>query len=207
MPIRWASTARSAATPTSSTCWAGARWRCPPAAPPPGCRFPSPSSAQAAHDVALLDLGRRWEGHAPGPTTTAKPRSQPTLPLVVVGAHLAGLPLNHQLIERGACLRERTLTAPAYRLYALPGTTPPKPGLVRVKAQSAGSAIEVELWDMPAEHARQLPGRHSGTAVPGLDRAGRRRARPRLPVRSPCRHVGATTSATSAAGGPTSQSL
>jgi allophanate hydrolase len=55
--------------------------------------------------------------------------------------------LNGQLVERGATLRESTRTAARYRLYALPGTTPPKPGLQRVA--DGGSAIDVEVWDLP----------------------------------------------------------
>ena len=75
------------------------------------------------------------------------PASTPTLPIAVVGAHLSGLPLNGQLRERGATLRESTHTTPHYRLYALPGTTPPKPGLQR--CADGGSAIELEVWDLP----------------------------------------------------------
>ena len=67
--------------------------------------------------------------------------------LAVVGAHLSGLPLNHQLVERGAALVRTTWTAPWYRLYALPNTTPPKPGLLRV-AGDMGPGIEVEVWEM-----------------------------------------------------------
>ena len=73
-----------------------------------------------------------------------------TLPIAVVGAHLSGMPLNGQLIERGATLREATHTAPAYRLFALPGTVPPKPGLQRVA--EGGAAIAVEVWDVPLRH-------------------------------------------------------
>jgi allophanate hydrolase len=65
---------------------------------------------------------------------------------VVVGAHLSGLPLNHQLTSRGAWCRQRTTTAPVYRLHALPDTTPPKPGLRRVA--EGGAAIEVEVWSI-----------------------------------------------------------
>jgi allophanate hydrolase len=36
---------------------------------------------------------------------------------------------------------------PAYRLYALTGTVPPKPGLVRVAGEE-GAAIEVEVWEI-----------------------------------------------------------
>ena len=37
-----------------------------------------------------------------------------------------------------------------YRLYALPGTTPPKPGLLRV-ADGEGAAIAAEIWSLDAE--------------------------------------------------------
>ena len=77
------------------------------------------------------------------------PASRPTLPIAVVGAHLSGLPLNGQLTERGATLREATQTAPHYRLFALPGTTPPKPGLMRMGGDAPGAAIAVEVWEMP----------------------------------------------------------
>ena len=38
-------------------------------------------------------------------------------------------------------------TTPAYRLYALPGTTPAKPGLLRV-APEAGASIAAEIWSL-----------------------------------------------------------
>ncbi|MBL8331068.1 MAG: allophanate hydrolase [Rubrivivax sp.] len=110
---------------------------------PFGLTFIAPGGA----DVALLDLARRWQGLPPAPADASGPAVQPTLPIAVVGAHLSGLPLNGQLLERGAVLREATRTAPHYRLYALPGTQPPKPGLQRVA--EGGAAIELEVWDMP----------------------------------------------------------
>ncbi len=69
------------------------------------------------------------------------------LRIVVCGAHLSGLPLNHQLTERGGILEQITTTAPCYRLYALPGGPPLRPGLVRVAA--GGAAIAVEVWRLP----------------------------------------------------------
>ena len=72
-----------------------------------------------------------------------------TLKLAVVGAHLSGLPLNHQLTERGATLVRTARTRPVYRLYALPGTTPPKPGLLRT-AEPGGEGIELEVWNLSA---------------------------------------------------------
>jgi len=62
---------------------------------------------------------------------------------VVVGAHLTGQPLHHQLTDRGARLVASTTTAPTYRLFAL-STTPPKPGLVH--DAEGGGPIEVEVW-------------------------------------------------------------
>src|SRR6202008_2465604 len=65
--------------------------------------------------------------------------------LAVVGAHLRGQPLNHQLSNRGAQFVSATETAPFYRLYHLAKTTPPKPGLVRVE-QQLGYAIDFGVW-------------------------------------------------------------
>lgn len=70
------------------------------------------------------------------------------LQLAVVGAHLDGEPLNHQLTDRGATLAQRTTTAARYRMVALPGDVP-KPGLVHIGA--GGGAVEVEVWTLPAD--------------------------------------------------------
>ena len=67
--------------------------------------------------------------------------------LVVAGAHLSGMALNYQLLEVGAEFAETVITAPDYKLMALRGTTPPKPGLVRAPG-FAGPGIEIEVWRM-----------------------------------------------------------
>ena len=69
--------------------------------------------------------------------------------MAVVGAHLSGQPLNHQLTSRGATLVASTTTAPVYRLFAL-ATDPPKPGLVRVGAVDGAGAVELEVWELDA---------------------------------------------------------
>ena len=69
--------------------------------------------------------------------------------IAVVGAHLSGEPLNWQLTDCGGRLLETTRTAAGYRLYALAGTSPPKPGLVF--EGSGPGAIEVEVWEMGEE--------------------------------------------------------
>ena len=71
------------------------------------------------------------------------------LPIVVVGAHLSGMPLNPQLTTPGGELIKKCRTAPDYRLFALPNTTPPKPGLIREPGFS-GPGLEVEVWALPA---------------------------------------------------------
>ena len=75
-------------------------------------------------------------------------RSADVARVAAVGAHLSGLPLNGELTERGARLVGPAKTAPRYRLFALPGTTPPKPGMVRAEADP-GHAIDVEIWEVP----------------------------------------------------------
>jgi allophanate hydrolase len=72
------------------------------------------------------------------------------LPIVVVGAHLSGMPLNPELTTPGGILLKRCRTAPDYRLFALPDTTPPKPGMVREPGYS-GPGLEVEVWNLPAD--------------------------------------------------------
>ncbi|NVZ50645.1 allophanate hydrolase [Pseudomonas sp. B6002] len=111
--------------------------------------------APAWHDTALADLGKRWQANLDlslGATGRSLPapgvpvQAPGAVRVAVVGAHLTGMPLNFQLTKRNAVLVEQTHTADSYRLYALPGTVPPKPGLA--KAES-GRSIIVELWDMP----------------------------------------------------------
>jgi len=113
-------------------------------------------------DWQLADLGQRYHhatglpvgatGQAlPAPIPIAGIRPEATVRVAVVGAHLSGMPLNGQLTERGARLVESAHTAPDYRLFALPGTTPPKPGMLRV-ATGEGAAIALEIWEMPAKH-------------------------------------------------------
>jgi len=68
--------------------------------------------------------------------------------IAVVGAHLSGMALNSELLALSGRLLKTAATAPDYQLYAL-DTTPPKPGMLRVAA-GKGSAIELEVWALPA---------------------------------------------------------
>jgi allophanate hydrolase len=96
--------------------------------------------APAFNDTLLLHLAARWQGR------TLAVTSDDRLPLVVCGAHMSGLPLNAQLTSRGGRLVKSTRTVAGYRLYALPGGPPERPGLVR---DPSGGAIEVEVWALP----------------------------------------------------------
>ncbi|NBD21202.1 allophanate hydrolase [Aquabacterium fontiphilum] len=132
---------------------------------PFGVTFIGPPGA----DAALLDLGLAWQRNwqarqpaalgcalpPPAPSDLAEPpplRAEPTLALAVVGAHLSGMPLHSQLVERHARLLATTQTAPHYRLFALPGTVPPKPGLARLSPDddpALGHAIALEVYAVP----------------------------------------------------------
>lgn len=113
-------------------------------------------------DWQLAELGQRYHlatGLTQGAIGDALPPAEAipglgqaaTVKVAVVGAHLSGMPLNSQLTERGATLVGAAETASDYKFYALPGTVPPKPGLLRV-APGTGARIALEVWDMPVEH-------------------------------------------------------
>ncbi len=70
-----------------------------------------------------------------------------TVEVVVCGAHLDGLPLNWQLTERGGKLVRKTHSSANYRLYALAGGPPYRPGMIR--DEQNGQQIEVEVWSLP----------------------------------------------------------
>ncbi|NUS18813.1 MAG: allophanate hydrolase [Mesorhizobium sp.] len=104
--------------------------------------------ARDLHAASGLTLGSTgWRQSSARPV--GAPAEDGTIELVVVGAHLSGMPLNGQLKEAGARFSRSARTAPSYKLYELAGQTPPKPGLVRVGP--GGSAIEIEVWRLCAD--------------------------------------------------------
>ena len=124
-----------------------------------GCPFGITFVGPSMTDRKLLSITNLWQQHldltlgaldqelnvnAPNKTTFIN-----TISVVVCGAHLQGLPLNWQLTERGATLLEKTQTASKYRMYALPGGPPYRPGLIR--DEQNGAAIEAEIWAVPKE--------------------------------------------------------
>lgn len=92
-------------------------------------------------------VDRAGVGPLPEPWVPARlPSGQ--IRVAVCGAHLSGLPLNGQLSGRGGRLVATVQSAPEYRLYALAGDPPLRPGMVRVA--EGGGAIEMEIWELPA---------------------------------------------------------
>ncbi len=125
-----------------------------------GLPFGITLAAPAHQDVPLLHLAERLvqygfsadKGLSPIPTLppVGEGLSAGRIRVAVCGAHLEGLPLNHQLTSRGAHLVALTQSSPDYKLYTLPGGPPYRPGMVRVAKGETGSAIEVEVWEMAA---------------------------------------------------------
>jgi allophanate hydrolase len=116
--------------------------------------------APAGHDAELASIGRVFHADTKLAMGSRNLQLPPLAPLAsgvsgeeiaiaVVGAHLSGMALNGELKALGGRLLEASATAPDYKLYALRGTTPPKPGMLRVEAGS-GSAIAVEVWALSA---------------------------------------------------------
>jgi allophanate hydrolase len=97
-------------------------------------------------DPALLALAERFLHEA----STAPGITPGCISVAVVGAHLSGQPLNSQLTDRGARLVKSCRSSRDYRLFALPDTVPPKPGLVR-EPGFAGPGIEMEVWSVPED--------------------------------------------------------
>jgi allophanate hydrolase len=116
--------------------------------------------APAGHDALVASLGRVFQADTglplgaklgPQPALRALAANAPdgAITIAVVGAHLSGMPLNPELRAYGAQYCETIATSCDYRLFALAGGEPRKPGLLRVGKD--GAAIEVELWAMPGE--------------------------------------------------------
>jgi allophanate hydrolase len=103
--------------------------------------------AGAMHAAAACGMGKDRSATVPAAPLPQVPEDW--IQIAVVGAHLTGMPLNHELTGPGGVKMAETTTAPGYRLFALPGTVPPKPGLIHDPAFS-GPGIAVEVWALPA---------------------------------------------------------
>ena len=112
--------------------------------------------AAAGRDALCASLAVTLEAGRMGATDWPRPAAPGLKPqaasgeiaLAVCGAHMSGLPLNRELTERGGRMIRACRTAPLYRLHALAGGPPFRPGLVR---QTRGASIELEVWALPRE--------------------------------------------------------
>jgi allophanate hydrolase len=99
---------------------------------------------RAGADGYLAGIAQAIEGTASAAPVKAQPNR---IEIAVVGAHLSGLPLNHELTSNGGIFIREGKTTADYKLHALP-TTPPKPGMIRAEG---GSEIAVEVWALEPE--------------------------------------------------------
>ena len=103
--------------------------------------------AQLLQQTKNLTLGSTgWETPVIEPDLSARSEFSH---IVVCGAHMSGLSLNHQLTERGAILIKACKSAAHYKLIALPGGPPQRPGMIKVEMD--GKAIDVEVWSLPTK--------------------------------------------------------
>lgn len=114
-----------------------------------GLPFGVTLAAPVWSEHSLLSIGSRMHAASGCGSGLMKTETGETVLLAVCGAHMSGLPLNHELTGRGAKQVEKSSTAPLYRFFALESFSPPRPGLLQVN--EGGSAIEIELWEIPAE--------------------------------------------------------
>jgi hypothetical protein len=98
--------------------------------------------APAGYDAQLASIGRVFHANTqltigstglqqPALAALSSDATNDEIAIAVVGAHLSGMALNSELQALGGRLLKATTTAPDYKLFALNGTTPPKPGLLR----------------------------------------------------------------------------
>jgi allophanate hydrolase len=124
---------------------------------PAGVTFIAP----AGEDAMIAGLAREFHAHlgltmgSTGMALRPLPQRPPALPrdmieILVVGAHMSGLPLNSELVGHGGSFVREAETANSYKLFALPGEAPQRPGLLRI-GKDQGRSIAVEVWALPVE--------------------------------------------------------
>lgn len=103
--------------------------------------------AAAFHRRTGLPLGASRNIYPPAHDTRTE-TSADRREIVVVGAHLSGMPLNCELTSRDGKFVRAGRTMRDYQLFALVGTVPAKPGLIR-RQGTIGPGIEIEVWSLP----------------------------------------------------------
>ncbi len=100
----------------------------------------------ALHRASARTLGATGQSVPPMQSGLLRAIDEDEIELAVVGAHMSGLPLNGELTRLGARFVRKAFTAPLYRLFALAGGPPARPGLIR---SHDGAAIAIETWAVP----------------------------------------------------------
>lgn len=108
----------------------------------------------AFNDYRLLSLASAWQQASDLPLGATGQHCTAKMEILVCGAHMSGLPLNHQMTAIGGSLLQRMNTSANYRFYALAGGPPYRPGLVR--DDQNGAAIEIEVWQVNQSGVGQL---------------------------------------------------
>jgi allophanate hydrolase len=115
--------------------------------PPASVTLIAPAGADGLiAGVAAAIEARSNASASPSPEAASRVPTD-RIEIAVVGAHLSGLPLNRELVELGAAFSRDVETTADYRLFALTGSNPPKPGLLRV-GDGAGAVIKAEVWTL-----------------------------------------------------------
>ena len=115
---------------------------------------------EGGEDATLAAFGRGLHARTtrtlgatswPLPEVDQELRTEPSegVDLLVLGAHLRGLPLNGDLLACAASFVEDAATAADYRLHLIDGGVP-RPGLVRCAA-GTGVAVVGEIWHLPPD--------------------------------------------------------
>jgi len=112
--------------------------------------------SDAMTDQKLLTLAKRMQDNIQLPLGATQNPYQVTentidnsagyIDLVVCGAHLSGMVLNHQLTSRGGLLKQVTKSSAHYRMYAVPGEVE-RPAMIR--EEHNGESFDVEVWSLP----------------------------------------------------------
>jgi allophanate hydrolase len=113
---------------------------------PAFCDHALGATADRLHRAGNFGMGAAREAALPS-GSLSEIDSGDRISLFVVGAHLSGMPLNPELRNLGAVLLRPVRTAKSYRLFVLPHTAPPKPGLLREPSHD-GPGIAGEVWSL-----------------------------------------------------------
>jgi allophanate hydrolase len=106
--------------------------------------------ADKLHRLLATTLGGSQRPLADTPAIIPDSTPPGCILMAVVGAHLAGQPLNWQMTTRKARYLRTIRTHSDYRLFVLPNSNPAKPGLVYSPGHT-GPGIELEVWAMPED--------------------------------------------------------